>query len=122
MSENRPYSLDKFPGTYSSRVFVGGAYRGIYKHRILRISDAVTDAGFTPINSYEFGIPEHTDRDYCENILKQCKFAIFEVTIEAGWMSEFVEASHFHVICLSLYDRRKWAEWKIKRISSQSRK
>ena len=50
-------------------------------------------------------------------ILKQCKFAIFEVTIETGWMSEFRDAYHYHVICLCLYDKRKWAEWKIKKMS-----
>lgn len=117
MSVNRPYSLDNFPGIYSNRVFVGGAYRGIYVRVLQRISEAVIEAGFTPVNSSEFGIPEDIVRDYCEVILKQCKFAIFEVTIEAGWMSEFRDAYHYHVICLCLYDKRKWADWKIKRMS-----
>ncbi len=111
------YSVDNFPGTYSNRVFVGGAYRGIYLRRLQLISEAVKDAAFTAVNSSEFGIPPGTEREYCETILKQCKFAIFEVTIEAGWWPEFVGASYNHVICLSLYDKRKWAEWKNKKMS-----
>jgi len=117
MSVNKPYSLDNFPGTYSNRVFVGGPYHGIYMRILQRISEAVEDAGFTPINSFEFGIPEGIVRDYCEDIMKQCKFAIFEVTVQAGWMSEFRDAYHYHMICLSLYNKQKWAEWKIKRMS-----
>lgn len=114
MSVSKPYSIDNFPGTYSNRVFVAGAYRGIYPHRLRRISEAVQEAGFTPVNSSEFGIPEEIIRDHCDIILKQCKFAIFEVTIEAGWMLEFGDARHYHVICLCLYDKRKWAKRRTK--------
>ena len=110
------YSLDNFPGIYSRRVFVAGPYREPYKIRLSQISETVRACGFTPINADEFGIPLGAERNYCELLLAQCRLAIFEVSIEAGWMSEYEIAYSLRKICLSLWEKKQWEKMKISRM------
>jgi len=96
------YTMDNPPGTFERRVFIGGNYS--FGSRIEDIADAVIDCEFTPIIVWEFGIVQGTERHSSAQILKQCKYAIFEVSSDAGQMYEMEDADKYSLITLCLWD------------------
>ena len=52
------------------------------------IKGAVVASGYQPIMVAEFDFPEAATRDSSLRLLRQCKFAIFEVTMDGGTMME----------------------------------
>ncbi|MFH1926490.1 MAG: hypothetical protein ABIK32_08390, partial [Chloroflexota bacterium] len=84
------------------RVFVGGNYS--FGSRLEDIADAIRDCEFIPIIALEFGIPIGTTRHSAEQIIKQCKYGIFEVSSAAGQFFEMEDAKHYSLITLCLWD------------------
>lgn len=102
MQPRLTYSIDCMPGTFDDRVFLGGDYR--YGALIQAMADAVTDCGMTPIIAWQFGIEPGTERDSSLILLQKCKFAIFEMSSDAGQMAELENAISFGTIVLCLWD------------------
>lgn len=96
------YSIDNPPGARSRRVFIGGNYS--FGSRLEDISDAVRDCEYTPIVALHFGIQFGTERHSAKQLIKQCKFAIFEVSSPAGQYFEIEDAENYSVISLCLWD------------------
>lgn len=96
------YSINEPPSTFENRVFIGGNYQ--HGAILEDIADAVRDCEFQPIIVWEFGVSPGTERHSSRQILKQCKFAIFDVSTAAGHFFEMDDAKEFSVICLCLWD------------------
>lgn len=96
------YSINSPPGVWNTRVFIGGNYS--FGSRLEDISDAVRDCEYTPIIALHFGIPPGTERHSARQLIKQCKFAIFEVSSPAGQYFEIDDAEKYSVISLCLWD------------------
>lgn len=96
------YTIDKPPGIFDKRVFIGGNYS--FGSRIEDVADAVRDCEYVPIIVWEFGIVPGTERHSSKQILKQCKYAIFDVSSPAGHFFEMDDAAEYAVICLCLWD------------------
>ena len=96
------YLMDKPPGTLKNRVFIGGNYS--LGSRIEDIADVVRDCGYQPIIVWEFDILPGTERHSSKQIVKQCKYAIFEVSSNAGHFFEMDDAEEYSLNCLCLWD------------------
>jgi hypothetical protein len=96
------YLIDKPPGIFEKRVFIGGNYS--FGSRIEDIADVVLDCDYQPIIVWEFGIPRGTERHSSKQIIKQCKYAIFEVSSNAGHFFEMDDAEEYSLDCLCLWD------------------
>jgi len=96
------YLIDKPPGVSEKRVFIGGNYS--FGSRIEDIADVVLDCDYQPIVVWEFGIPRGTERHSSKQIIKQCKYAIFEVSSNAGHFFEMDDAEEYSLDCLCLWD------------------
>lgn len=96
------YDIENPPGTFEKRVFIGGSYRFI--SLLEEIYKAVMDCDFTPIFAREFGIPEGTTRHSAKRLVQQCKYAIFEVSIDGGYFFEMEDAEAYSCITLCLWE------------------
>ena len=96
------YLIDEPPGTLENRVFIGGNYS--LGSRIEDVADVVRDCGYQPIIVWEFDIPPRTERHSSKQIVKQCKYAIFEVSSNAGHFFEMDDAQEYSLNCLCLWD------------------
>ncbi len=95
-------SIDLSPGNYDNRVFVGGNYQ--FGTVIQQIADAVSGYSFTPIVAACFAIKPGTERESSLKLLRQCKFAIFEVTLDGGYIAELERALDYNTRTLCLWD------------------
>ena len=96
------YTIDKPPGNFDKRVFIGGNYS--FGSRIEDIADAVRDCEYVPIIVWEFGISPGTERHSSKLILQKCKYAIFDVSSAAGHFFEMDDAEEYNLVCLCLWD------------------
>lgn len=96
------YLIDKPPGVFEKRVFIGGNYS--FGSRIEDIAEAIVDCEYQPIIVWQFGVPPGTERHSSKQIIKQCKYAIFEVSSDAGHFFEMDDAEKYSVNCLCLWD------------------
>lgn len=96
------YSIDRPPGIFEKCVFIGGNYS--FGSRIEDIAEAVVDCEYQPIIAWEFGIPLGTERHCSKRIIEQCKYAIFEVSSDAGHFFEMDDAEEYSLECLCLWD------------------
>lgn len=101
-SEETKFVVDTPPGDFGTRVFIGGNYKS--GSVLDLIKGAVAACGYQPIIVAEFAIPEAAIRDYSLRLLRQCKFAIFEVTTDGGYMIEMERAIDYDTISLCLWD------------------
>ena len=98
----RSLSVNSPPGNFGDRVFIGGNYR--HGAALQNIKDAVVESGFTPIIVAEFDIQAGTERDSSLTLLRQCKFAIFEVTTHSGYIAELERVVDYQTVTLCLWD------------------
>ncbi|MBT9141437.1 MAG: hypothetical protein DDT30_02029 [Dehalococcoidia bacterium] len=103
MQAQRRYSMNCMPGTYDTRVFIAGSYR--LPSRIKDIAGVVTQCGYVSISAGDFEIPEGQERHYCIALLKECKVAIFELSVESGQLMELERAHDYMPITLCLWDK-----------------
>jgi len=96
------YLIDKLPGISETRVFIGGNYS--FGSRIEDIADAVKDCGYESIIAWEFGIGRGAEWHSSGHIIKQCKYAVFEVSSDAGHFFEMEDAAKYRLTCLCLWD------------------
>jgi hypothetical protein len=95
------YSVNAPPGTIENRVFIGGNYALMPVLRV--IEKSVLASGFQPIIAYDFNIPREKTREYSLRLLCQCKFAIFESTINDGHLVESARANAMEICILQVY-------------------
>ncbi|MBI2908645.1 MAG: hypothetical protein HYX92_13465 [Chloroflexi bacterium] len=95
-------SVDDPPGSWEKRVFIGGDY--LRHSRLVDIKQVVLEEDFAPIVAKEFAIPEGLTRHHTLLLLHYCRLAIFEVTTNAGQLTEIERLSDYEVIPLFLYD------------------
>ena len=100
--EEFEFAIDTPPGDFGTRVFIGGNYR--FASVLYQIKEAVVACGYQPILVFEFQIPEAATRDCSLQLLRQCKFAIFEVTMDGGSMIEMERAVDYGTTSLCLWD------------------
>lgn len=97
---DRRRNYQKFDKDWEHRVFIGGAYRDPSKLEFLR--GIVTDLNFEPIIASDFlTLPEWT-RHHALMLLHSCKYAIFDVAIEAGQLIEIDRCLDYQVKALAL--------------------
>jgi len=96
------YLIDKPPGAFEKRVFIGGNYS--FGSRVEDIADVVLDCEYQPIIAWDFGISLGTERHSSRQIIRQCRYAIFEVSSNAGHFFEMDDAEEYALDCLCLWD------------------
>lgn len=103
--------LDFLPGTYDSRVFIGGNYESISNLRDIKDVVYELQAGFTPILPHDdFQIPPNQIYEWDLRLLHNCKYAIFEVTHPGGELFEIARCAEYKVITLLMYQARGFTE------------
>lgn len=99
--------LDSLPGTYNSRVFIGGNYDLIGNLRDIKAAVHALGPDFVPILPYDdFQIPQGRVYEWDLRLLHSCKYAIFEVTLPAGELFEIARCAEYGVITLLAYQAR----------------
>jgi hypothetical protein len=100
------------PGTFASRVFVGGSYKAtagvtgiIPRFLIDEICKVVRTCGLHPIVADEFAVvrPEVNIHHDAMFLLSACRSAIFELTEFSGALMEIERSTDFGTHCLILY-------------------
>ena len=103
--------LDLLPGTYDSRVFIGGNYEAISNLRDIRDAVVKLQAGFTPILPHDdFQIPPYQIYEWDLRLLHNCKYAIFEVTHPGGELFEIARCAEYKVTTLLVYQARGFTD------------
>ncbi len=99
-----------FPEDWEKRVFIGGPHKRIQS--LVRIKDAVAytpskPVSFTPIiaNEVYFGKDEKEVHDKILLLIHTCKYAIFEITEQAGQLLELERTRDYNNKVLALYTR-----------------
>ena len=72
-------------GTFNKRVFIAGDYR--HGSVLTTIKEAVKLAKMEPILLRDLGIKPGTESDSAEEVLKQCKYVILEVSSETAGLA-----------------------------------
>ena len=99
--------LDHLPGTYDTRVFVGGNYDNMPDLRHVKAAVQKLQAGFVPILPYDdFQIPPDRIYEWDLRLLHNCKYAIFEVTNPAGELFEIARVGEYGTTTLLVYATR----------------
>jgi hypothetical protein len=103
------------PGTFASRVFLGGSYRAPTAGRSARslletVKKMVLKEGLHPILADEFRVANR-ERDIHHDaiwLLSSCRTAIFELTEFSGALMEIERSADFGTRCIVLHrDTRK---------------
>ena len=99
--------LDFLPGTYQSRVFIGGNYDLMPNLRALRTAVLKLNVDYIPILPFDdFQIPPTKVYEWDLRLLHNCKFAIFDVTSPGGELFEIARCAEYKVKTLLVYQTR----------------
>ena len=103
------------PGMFSmpweKRVFVGGSYKEI---AILgEIKDTVRAQGYEPVLARDFKFPEGLIHHHSLMLLHECKYAVFDLSQEAGQLMEIERLRDYDVEGLIVYQSVPGEEPKI---------
>jgi hypothetical protein len=102
----------KLPGTFASRVFVGGSYKaaaaaaGIPPRALLdELRQVVVAVGLHPIiaDEYEVTDPDRNIHHDAIYLLHACRLAIFELTEFSGALMEIERSADFGTHCIILH-------------------
>jgi hypothetical protein len=126
----------QLPGTYRTRVFVGGSYRvapvplaetthGRSQTMAPRglldlLRDVVKESALHPVVAAEFQV-EDMDRDIHHDalyLLHACRLAVFELSEFSGALMEIERAADYGTLCLVLYDDPRGDGWRLSRMLS----
>lgn len=97
------FTIDNLPNKYEKRVFIGGNYKNIALLR--EVYKFVEQNKFQPILVADFTIPEEKENEIALFLLKNCKFAIFEMSTSSsgGELMELERTKDYKNITLVLY-------------------
>lgn len=102
MHSSPKYSIASPPGTYETRVFIGGRYVFPWDFFLDIIAKVAIQCDHVPIIARDFGIPRGRERHYCEEIIKVCGKVILELSERGGSYSELEIANKYQprILCL----------------------
>lgn len=87
--------IPQLPGTYETRVFVGGSY-DLCMPELRNIVHYVKQSGFYPILAFDVeNVPKDKIHDFDMALIQLCKYAIFEVSTGNGHMMEIEAAAKY---------------------------
>ena len=103
----------QLPGTFRSRVFVGGSYKSVAapgiglppRHLLEKLCEVVRIAALHPIVADEYEVLE-PDRDIHHDavyLLHSCRCALFELSEFSGALMEIERSADFGTQCLVLH-------------------
>lgn len=98
---NRKRNYQRFDKDWERRVFIGGSYRDPSKLEFLR--KIVMDLEFEPIIASDFVTPSELTRHHSLMLLHNCRFAVFDLTIEGGQLPEIERSPDYEVEAIALY-------------------
>lgn len=96
--------VDKMPGRFENRVFIGGNYDHMAVLR--KIENYVEENGFQPILAYDFDVPKDKIHDTDLRLLHNCKYAIFDETDPAGELMEIEVSKQYGTMVFIVYQTR----------------
>jgi hypothetical protein len=85
-------------------VFVGGSYRET-EERLDALVAVVEELGFDAVATWDFAIREELTHHHSLMLLHECRFAIFEVTVEAGQLMELERCRDYGIDPLVVHGR-----------------
>lgn len=92
-------------GTRDKRVFIGGDYD--FMPILQEIAEFVRSQHFVPVIAYDHNVPPGAIHDEDLALLKECKYAIFEMSHPAGHLMELERAADYEeTICFVVYPQR----------------
>jgi tetratricopeptide (TPR) repeat protein len=103
---SKPPPLKKrFPGMFEKvwemRVFIGGSYKELLV--MSEIKKYVSQKGYEPVVALDFEIPEDLVHHHSLMLLHECKYAIFDLSQEAGQLMEIERVRDYDVKTLAVY-------------------
>ncbi|MBI2598756.1 hypothetical protein HYW40_00840 [Candidatus Curtissbacteria bacterium] len=101
---HRKHSINRIPGEWSKRVFVGGNYIGSRIGNLFEIKKVVEKKGYTPVIALEFNDQNPPIHDYSLLLLHNCKYAIFDVSADSGYLMEVERTLDYRTITLLVYE------------------
>jgi tetratricopeptide (TPR) repeat protein len=105
MIERTRWKVPELPGSFEKRVFIGGNYDLMPLLR--EIKECVNKAGFVPVLAFDIpGAPLDRIHDFDIELLRHCKYAIFEVSVGDGHMMEIERTRDFKTIVFAVYSVR----------------
>lgn len=102
--KRKKLDIDRMPGRFSRRVFIGGDYD--FMACIREIERYVREARYKPIVAIDFNPPKNNIHDYDIRLLCNCKYAIFEITSAAGQYMEIERVRDFRTVACMVYQKR----------------
>lgn len=98
--EEIPQPRKRLAGTYTStwdrRVFVGGSYKGQLLE-INEIAATIRSRSFDPVVEFEFEIAPEQIHHHALMLLHECRWAVFDVTTEAGQLMELERTRDYQI-------------------------
>jgi hypothetical protein len=121
-------SPSTLPGSFRSRVFVGGSYKaaapapvGLPARDLLDdIAKVVTGLGLHPILADQYAVAD-PDRDIHHDaiyLLHACRLAIFELSEFSGALMEIERSADYGTYCLVLHHDPSKTGWRLSRMLS----
>jgi hypothetical protein len=121
MAKKAKLNPSNLPGTFESRVFIGGSYKaavaaGLAPRQMLEeIRRVVVKEGLHPIIADEFEVTDwhhdiHHDAIY---LLHACRLAIFELSEFSGAMMEIERSSDFGTRSIVLHQDPSGKGWRL---------
>jgi len=96
------YTINRPPGEWNKRVFIGGNYSR--PGNLFKIKNTVEKRGYTPIMALEFGDQEPPVHDHSLLLLHNCKYAIFDVSKDSGYLMEVERTLDYRTETLLVYE------------------
>lgn len=101
---HKKYSINRIPGEWNKRIFVGGNYSGSRISNLFEIKKAVEKNGYVPIIALEFNDQDPPIHDHSLLLLHSCKYAIFDVSADSGYLMEVERTLDYRTITLLIYE------------------
>lgn len=103
--KDEKFDISDIPGKMEERVFVGGNYT--YLSLLRSIRNWIKQAGFTPILADDFDVPKNKINEYDQILVHNSKYALFEITTDAGHLPEIERAAKdYSKLVLCVYQVR----------------
>lgn len=100
----KKYTINRIPNVWNNRVFIGGNYSNDRLKNLLEIKKAVIENGYTPIIALEFNDQEPSVHDHSLLLLHNCKYAIFDVSKDSGYLMEVERTFDYRTKTLFVYE------------------
>jgi len=100
----KKYSINQMPGEWRKRVFIGGNYSGDRVKNLFEIKKSIEKNNFIPIIALEFNDDEPCVHDHSLLLLHNCKYAIFDVSKDSGYLMEVERTFDYRTKILLVYE------------------